>query len=301
MLSLLQDQLNSKKSWPLSNGKSAKAADDSWRYIEQARMFEAIANLEPAAARTWPQLCDLCAQAETLLKEPREWSVFNRRARLNMLHALVASLRHGQSAVEQERAAEYNASCKQLFQRVRALLRHGDNEFVHGLAMHHTPQHGPSWLDDATFYLKAEGPAPIPASPKPTASKPTTHDAPTDLDADLDEPAHDPFPAAAGQRWVIVGGNPSDKRLLALRDIYKLDSLEWIATDPNKIKRIDSVVGKMDGGHLDAIIVLQSFISHKVTRKLSKASKRSAVPVIWVEHGYGEAQITRALHRYMSS
>lgn len=101
-----------------------------------------------------------------------------------------------------------------------------------------------------------------------------------------------------GLRAVIVGGDRRGDAQARLQAFFAFESLEW--ETGLRLRRVSALAVRAQEGHIDMVIFLRRFISHKVTSILQPALKQSGTETIWVAHGYGVSSVLQEVRRYLS-
>jgi hypothetical protein len=97
-----------------------------------------------------------------------------------------------------------------------------------------------------------------------------------------------------GKNAVILGGDPRPQAVKRIKDAFGFASVTWEELDP---RRVSAVGQRVRRGSVDVVILLRSFLSHKVQDAIQPACKESQTPVCLVDTGYGVTQVQRAIER----
>ncbi|MFM2246689.1 MAG: hypothetical protein RL071_2763 [Pseudomonadota bacterium] len=180
--------------------------------------------------------------------------------------------------------------------------------FVHGLARAHTPLFG-AWRTDLgrawTAALRlaegddGSGAARAVAKPRPAAAPARTKEKAGAPEATAEgTPSVDPAVRAfcAGKRALLAGAERLDEDILGrLETGLGLDQLEWLSG--KKPRPVSAKASALRHGDYPLVIVLKSFMSHRVTDSLVPACRASGTPIAWVDKGYGLTQVAEAVHK----
>lgn len=111
--------------------------------------------------------------------------------------------------------------------------------------------------------------------------------------------ACDPWPVAArlaGKRLLLVGGDRTAILLARLKAHLPGVELDWVETGPGGgVRQVQAARSRVAQGSVDLLLLVQSFISHKVTDVLASGAKAASVAILKVNRGYGLAQVQSAL------
>ena len=81
-------------------------------------------------------------------------------------------------------------------------------------------------------------------------------------------------------------------------EAFDLESLEWVSI--GNTRRLQNIANRVASNTYGLVIVLRSFINHKVDRVVIDACKTHGVPWVIVDQGYGIIQIQRAMERFLT-
>lgn len=97
-----------------------------------------------------------------------------------------------------------------------------------------------------------------------------------------------------GRRGLVIGGDNRANARSRIQGALELQSLDW---EPGKkMRRVRATARRLENGRYDVVIVLQNFISHKVTNMVLPAvPSGDGVVCAFVARGYGVDGIVRAL------
>lgn len=104
----------------------------------------------------------------------------------------------------------------------------------------------------------------------------------------------------AGKRLVLVGGDRQARPCERLQARLPNTTVDWIETSRSSgVRQVQALVGSINRGCVDVVLIVQRFLSHKVSDAVMDAAKASpcAVQFGLVHRGYGLSQIHRALAR----
>jgi hypothetical protein len=105
-------------------------------------------------------------------------------------------------------------------------------------------------------------------------------------------------PALAGKRILLVGGDRTTGVLERLRTHLPGASLDWVETSPSSgIRQVQAARERIAQGTVDMVLLITSFISHKVSDVLTDARKGASGNVYFqaIKRGYGLTQLRLAL------
>lgn len=100
----------------------------------------------------------------------------------------------------------------------------------------------------------------------------------------------------AGRAVLLVGGDRTAGLLERLRQRLPGVSLEWVETSQSTgVRQVQAASDRVANGSIDLLLLIQRFVSHKVTDVILSAVKASQVPLQTVRRGYGLSQVRAAL------
>lgn len=106
------------------------------------------------------------------------------------------------------------------------------------------------------------------------------------------------FAFTKGMRVAIIGGDERPERRERLRVEFGFGELEWIETSPNAgVARVHDLAQRMKNGSLDLVVVLQAWVSHKITDIVFGTGAPACEVVLSAT--YGVTQVQRAVERYL--
>jgi hypothetical protein len=94
-----------------------------------------------------------------------------------------------------------------------------------------------------------------------------------------------------------LGGTPNEASRERLERELQLASLEWPAIEGPR--RVDAVVGRIERGTYDLVLVLGGYVAHKESDRFIEAVKGAGIPYALVEGGYGVASVKAAIERFL--
>ncbi len=97
-----------------------------------------------------------------------------------------------------------------------------------------------------------------------------------------------------GKVAVVLGGDSRPAALERLKSAFGFAELTWEGAEP---RRTASVVRRVEQGSVDMVLLLLRFIHHSHTDVLVPACKRTGVPLVQVETGYGVDAVRRAIDK----
>ncbi len=188
-----------------------------------------------------------------------------------------------------------------VFRAVVAFRSEDPGPFVYGLSRQHTPRHG-SWYRDAVVLhdaLARTGPAgpakaPPPPAPRPRRSEPVvavTAEVAAVADQAIPK-SWEHWPLVEGRHAVMFGAEHCEPAREAIQAALRLADLTWV--DSEKPQHVRALVERIRSRTVDLVLV-NKFVSHKVSGKVLKAAKQAGIPAIVVRHGYGVAAIREAI------
>lgn len=104
----------------------------------------------------------------------------------------------------------------------------------------------------------------------------------------------------AGKRLVLIGGDRQARPCERLQARLPNTTVDWLETSRSGgVRQVQALVGSINRGCVDVVLIVQRFLSHKVSDAVMSAAKASpcAVQFGLVHRGYGLSQIHRALAR----
>jgi hypothetical protein len=286
LLSDLQDHLREPEQWRRDDQQQS----DAQRYYK--KLHEQLATLLQAAPSTLDEAIEQLTTLIILIDEHHLWKLLSSSQREPLCLAAIALARHAHlTHAPAPRKEELNKQTQRVFSAIGRLKHATTDAYFYGMAKAHEPAHGTSWLDDARHHLGL----PLDDTRRHEALAPKTRPAPTRQDEEQAEQPN-PLPDAAGQRWIILGGNPCSDTVARLERLFNLKSCEWIQIDKKANKRAESVAQRLQRGTVDVVILIGKFCRHATSDKLRKASKhQGAARYIELETGYGLNAIIEAL------
>jgi hypothetical protein len=257
-----------------------------------------LGDMIPTAVSSYQQAHDRLIDLINILDQHHRWKPLAMDSRRELVNAVVAMARHlADTPTRDSIEADFlDRDTKDVFRAIGRLKMATAEDFFYGMAKNHSPKHGDSWIDDARHLLDrvvvepapAASPTPKPHAPKKESHHEDEHDAPV-------EPAVNPLPLAKGQRWIMIGANPSETKRAHFEQLFELSDLEWVEVDKKSINRTNTVVQRMQNGTVDVVLIVGKFCSHKVSKKIRAAHKGTSSLLVELEGGYGDAQIISAL------
>lgn len=103
-----------------------------------------------------------------------------------------------------------------------------------------------------------------------------------------------------GKRLVLVGGDRHGQAHQRLQERLPGVQVDWIETTPTGgTRQVQALVHSINYGAVDVVLLVQSYLSHKVSRAIAEAARASPtkVRVQVVRRGYGMSQLLDALTR----
>jgi hypothetical protein len=101
-----------------------------------------------------------------------------------------------------------------------------------------------------------------------------------------------------GRRVVIIGGDERPERRERLRVEFAFGEVDWIETSPHAgVARVHDLAQRMKSGSVELVIVLQAWVSHKIT-DIVFGTEAPACEVV-LAATYGVTQVQRAIERYL--
>ena len=123
----------------------------------------------------------------------------------------------------------------------------------------------------------------------------------TQFFSELNSSPHD-FPLKdqlKGRYIVLVGGDRRQQSLTRLQEEFSECTFDWVDTSPKMgTRQIDSLCQSVSQGGVDAVLVIQSFVSHTVSGKLKEAVRASEhCESEMITRGYGFSRLSMALYK----
>ena len=100
------------------------------------------------------------------------------------------------------------------------------------------------------------------------------------------------WPLVEGRHAVMFGAEHCEPAREAIQAALRLADLTWV--DSEKPQHVRALVERIRSRTVDLVLV-NKFVSHKVSGKVLKAAKQAGIPAIVVRHGYGVAAIREAI------
>lgn len=105
----------------------------------------------------------------------------------------------------------------------------------------------------------------------------------------------DLLPHTRGKKAVLIGGARREEVRRQLEELFEFARLEWEDEGGAKPAMLTSLEQRVRNQTIDMIVLLRSYISHQVSERFRPLCEQYQVPCIFVDQGYGVAQISRAL------
>lgn len=234
----------------------------------------------------------------------REWGELPREVLTALLHHVVARARAWSELMGAATRASTRPLVRRLFAELKQLRRQHDLAFIHGMGKKHRPRRAASWRAEAEAWwreLEAEVELPTPPAAPPRAPKPREGGASTPAARELEVPARWPWLAyTRGKRVVLIGGDSRPRCRERLKADLRCRELEWIEQRSGGGSRaLQRCSQRIHHGTIDLLIILKRFVGHDITPHIVTPAKACDVRMVWVERGYGIAQIRQAAERHL--
>lgn len=186
-----------------------------------------------------------------------------------------------------------------LFSALTRYVAEAGLPYVVGLKREHTPPAG-SWraeVKQRTARLQGavygQSAPPRPAAPVKPARPQKKAQAPAPAAASPEVPAV-VLAHTRGRRGLVIGGDNRGHAKARIQAALELKNLDW---EPGKkMRKVRAAARRLENGRYDVVIVLQNFISHKVTNMVLPALPDDGEVVCgFVPRGYGVDGVVRAL------
>jgi hypothetical protein len=105
----------------------------------------------------------------------------------------------------------------------------------------------------------------------------------------------DLLPHTRGKKVVLIGGARREEVRRQLEGLFEFDRLEWEDDWGSKPAMLNSLEQRVRNRTVDLVVLLRSYISHQVSERFRPLCEQYQVPCVFVDQGYGVAQISRAL------
>lgn len=105
------------------------------------------------------------------------------------------------------------------------------------------------------------------------------------------------------KKITLVGGDRRQDLLNWLNKILPNSKIDWVETSRNGgTRQVDSLVDSINYGGVDYVLIILSFLSHKISKKVMDAAQGNphGVQAEYVIHGYGRVEILNALDRCLA-
>ncbi|RDV37604.1 hypothetical protein DV096_13960 [Bradymonadaceae bacterium TMQ3] len=102
-------------------------------------------------------------------------------------------------------------------------------------------------------------------------------------------------------RVVMVGGDSRPDALARIEQTFEPRKFEWLTVNGSEnLRQVQSLTGRMQQGSVDIVILLTSFLSHKVSDMITDAMvKAHGVSLVYVNRGYGITQLRQGIEDFV--
>lgn len=102
-------------------------------------------------------------------------------------------------------------------------------------------------------------------------------------------------------RIVMVGGDSRPDALARIEQTFAPRKFEWLTVNGSEnLRQVQSLTGRMQQGSVDIVILLTSFLSHKVSDMITDAMvKAHGVSLVYVNRGYGITQLRQGIEDFV--
>ncbi len=100
-----------------------------------------------------------------------------------------------------------------------------------------------------------------------------------------------------GKTAVVVGGDTRTEAAERIRAAFQFDDVMWDSDSSER--KVESLSQRIRNGSVGIVFFLARFSSHSAQSVLRDACKEGGVPFVRIEHGYGVAQLKRAIENWM--
>jgi hypothetical protein len=111
------------------------------------------------------------------------------------------------------------------------------------------------------------------------------------------EQFQDLLSATRGLRALMIGGDIREEKRRALLAVFDFDDLEWVPFENARPAMLKSLEQRVRNRGMDLVLILKEFVGHNVSESLRPLCEENGIPCLFVEHGYGSAQVAETLRK----
>ncbi len=113
----------------------------------------------------------------------------------------------------------------------------------------------------------------------------------------LREELEDLLAVTRGQRVVLVGGDVREERRRQLEQVFEFGELEWVPYESARPAMQRSLEQRVRNHGMDVVLILKEFVGHSLSDSLRPLCEEQGIPCLYVDRGYGAAQVAEALRK----